>query len=112
MYTSKERFVVGVVHRHPKQKDTKFLWQLKETLKTLSKENKKVILTGDLNINLLNFDKKHEVNGFLDLLTSNWFTLQILGRTRFVEQNKPSLVDNIFIKFSDMHCTCGSIIEK
>ena len=112
MYTSKERFVAGVVHRHPKQKDTQFLWQLKETLKTLSKENKKVILTGDLNINLLNFDKKHEVNRFLHLLASNWFTLQILGPTRFVEQNKPSLVDNIFIKFSDMHCTCGSIIEK
>ena len=62
MHTSKENLVVGVVYRHPKQKDTEFLWYLKQTLKALSKENKKVILTGDLNINLLNFDKKKAVN--------------------------------------------------
>ena len=71
-----------------------------------------MILTRDLNINLLNFDKNKEVNEFLDLFTSNWFTLQTLGATRFVEQNKPSLVDNIFISFNDMHRTSGSIIEK
>ena len=71
-----------------------------------------MILTGDLNINLLNFDKNKEVNEFLDVLTSNWFTPQILGPTRFVEHNKPSLVDNIFVNFSDMHCTSGNIIEK
>ena len=85
---------------------------LKQTLQALSKENKKVILTRELNINLLNFDKNKEVNEFLDVLTSNWFTPQILGPTRFVEHNKPSLVDNIFVNFSDMHCTSGNIIEK
>ena len=74
MHTSKENFVVGVAYRHPKQKDTEFLRYLKQTLNALSKENKKVILTGDLNINLLNFDKNKEVNEFLDILTSNWFT--------------------------------------
>ena len=71
MHTSKENPVVSVVYRHPKQKDTDFLQYLKQTFKTLSKENKKVILTGELNINLLNFDKNKEVNEFLGLLTSN-----------------------------------------
>ena len=85
---------------------------LKQTLQALSKETKKVILTGDLNINLLNFDKNKEVNEFLDVLTSNWFTPQILGPTRFVEHNKPSLVDNIFVNFSDMHCTRQNIIKN
>ena len=37
---------------------------------------------------------------------------QILGPTRFVEHNKPSLIDNIFVNFSDMHCTSGNMIEK
>ena len=60
----------------------------------------------------MNFDKNEEVNEFLEVLTSNWFTQQILGPTRFVEQNKPSLADNIFVNFSDMHCTSGNIIEK
>ena len=85
---------------------------LKQTLKTLSKENKKLILTGDLNINLLKFDKNKEVNEFLDILTSDWFTPQILGPTRFVEHNKPFFADNIFVNFSDMHCASGNIIEK
>ena len=71
-----------------------------------------MILTGDLNINLLNFDKNKEVNEFLEVLTSNWFTPQILGPTRFEEQNKPSLVDNIFVNFSDIHSTSGNITEK
>ena len=43
---------------------------------------KKVILTGDFNFNLRNFDKNKEVNEFLDLFTSNWFSPQILGPTR------------------------------
>ena len=88
------------------------MWYLKQILKALSKENKKVILIGDSNLNLLSFDKNKEVNEFFDILTSNWFPPQILGPTRFAEHNKHSLVDNIFVKFSDMHCTSGNIIEK
>ena len=98
IYTSKENLVVGVVHRHPKQKDTEFLRYLKQTLKVLSKENKKVI--------------NKEVNEFLDIFTGNWFTPEILGPTRFVEHNKPSLVDNIFVNFSDIYCTSENIIQK
>ena len=37
--------ILGVVYQHPKQKDKFFLKYLKE--------NKKVILTGDFNLNLL-----------------------------------------------------------
>ena len=85
---------------------------LKQILKTLYKGNKNVTLAGDLNVNLLNIDKSKEVNEFLDVLTSNWFTPQILGATRFVEQNKSCFGDNIFVTFSDMHCTSESIIEK
>ena len=63
-----------------------------------------MILTGDLNINLLNFGKKKEVYEFFDVLTSNWFAPQILEPTRFAEHNKPCIVDNILFNFSDMHC--------
>ena len=85
---------------------------LKQTFKTISKKNKKVILTRDFNSNLLNFDKNKEVNEFLDLLASNWFTSHILGSTKFVEHNKSSLADNIYINFNDMHCTSGNLLEK
>ena len=88
------------------------MWYLKQTLEALCKENKKVILAGDLNMNLLNFDKNKKVNEFLEVLSSNWLTPRIFGPTRFVEHNKSSLVDNIFANFSDMHCTSGNITEK
>ena len=67
-----------------------------------------MILRGDFNINLLKLDQNKEVNEFLDVLTSDLFTPQILGRARFVKHNKPSLVDNIFVDFSDMQCTSGN----
>ena len=71
-----------------------------------------MILTGDNYANLLNFDESKEVRESLDLLTSNWFTFQILRRTRSAEHNKSSLGDNIFVNFSNMHCTGGKLIEK
>ena len=37
-------------------------------------------------------------------MISNWFTPQILGPNRITEHQKESLIDNIFINFSDLHC--------
>ena len=70
--------ILHVIHHHPKQKDKLFLKYLKERLSKVGRENKKVILTGDFNLNLLKFDTNTEVNDFLDLLTRPWFTPHIL----------------------------------
>ena len=78
---------------------------LKQTLEGTSLRKQK----SDINRGLLIY---WTVNEFLDILTSNWFTPQILGPTRFVEHNKPWLVDNIFVNFSDMDFTLGNIMEK
>ena len=50
MRSNKEN-IVGVIYEHLKQKEAEFLQYLKQTFKTLSKENKKVILTADFNRN-------------------------------------------------------------
>ena len=57
-----------------------------------------MILTSDFNLNLLKFDTNTEVNDFLDLRTRNWFRPHILDPTRITSQDKPSLIDNIFLK--------------
>ena len=72
-------------------------------------EKKKIILTGDVNLNLLKFDKNKEITEFLDFLTTKWFTPQILGPTRITENEQASLIDNFF---SDFHCTSGNFFEK
>ena len=107
-----EKLVVGVVYRHPKSKDIDFIKYLSNSLNILRKEKKKVIICGDFNYNLLAFDKNKETNDFLNLMISNWFTPQILGPTRITGHQKESLIDNIFINFSDLHCSSGNLFEK
>ena len=57
-----QNIIIGVIYRHPRPKDGEFLNYLKQTLRAIDKEKKKVILTGDFNLNLLKFDKSKEVN--------------------------------------------------
>ena len=53
----KDSILIGVIYRHPMQKDKEFLQYLSNTLKKIKKVKKKIILTGDFNLNLLKFDK-------------------------------------------------------
>ena len=65
-------------------------------LDNLPKEaNKAVILLGDFNTNLLNFDTSEYVSTFLDDLVSNSFQPQILLPTRICNNSK-NLINNIF----------------
>ena len=107
-----QNIIIGVIYRHPRPRDGEFLNYLKQTLRAIDKEKKKVILTGDFNLNLLKFDKSKEVNEFLNLLTARWFTPYILGPTRLTDFQKPSLIDNIFLNFNDMHCNSGNLLNK
>ena len=87
--SANENQVVGAIYRHPSPKQTRFLKYLKNKLNKIEKENIRTILIGDVNINLLNFDRNNEVNSFLDLLTHKWFLSQMLCPTRVSEQAKP-----------------------
>ena len=112
MGSANEVIVVGVIYRHPRPKQTQFLKYLKNTLNKKEKENNKTVLICDFNINLLNFDSNNEVHCFFDLLTNKWFIPQILSPTTVSEQAKTSLIDNIFINFTNLHCYRGNLLEK
>ena len=81
---------------------------LSKTLETLSFENKHLILLGDFNINLLNYDTDHNTNDFLDLLTSNSLLPLILRPTRITTHSK-TLIDNIFINIISPENISGNI---
>ena len=69
---------------------------LNPLLDNLSKEtNKTVVLLGDFNIDLLNFDTSEYVSTFLDDLASNSLQPQILLPTR-ISNNSKTLINNIF----------------
>ena len=106
----KDSILIGVIYRHPKQKDKEFLQYLSNTLKTIKKGEKKIILTGDFNLNLLKFDKNKDITEFLNLLQQ--LIPQILGPTSITENEQASLIDNFFIDFNDLPCTSGNFFEK
>ena len=102
--------LVGVFYRHPSSVNDDFIKKLKSTLKKASKEKKKIIICGDFNLNLLNFEYDKNVSTFLSTMFQNNFQPCIMEPTRITNTNKPSLVDNIFINTFDSP-VCGNILE-
>ena len=102
--------LVGTVYRHPSKNNDQFFSNLKKTLKKVNRERKKVILCGDFNFNLLNFDQDDQVNTFLNTMIDCNLNPCITEPTRITNANKPSLVDNIFVNSFEQP-TSGNILE-
>ena len=51
-------------------------------------------------------------NNYLNLLLLNWLTPQILGPTRIPEHQKESLIDNIYLNFTDLQCSSDNLFQK
>ena len=93
----KSNLLVGFIYKHPCLDTCSFNdHYLNPLLDNLSKKaNKTIVLLGDFNIDLLNFDTSEHVSTFLDYLASNSLQPQILLTTR-ISNNSKTLTDNIF----------------
>ena len=69
---------------------------LKNMLNAIHHENKSTLLTGDFNVNLINYNKKRGTYNFLELLFNHNFTPQITLPTRVTEKSA-TLIENIFV---------------
>ena len=68
----KSNIVVGVIYRNPSMNLTDFNCNfLNKLLVNISIEQNSLLLLGDLNVNLLNYNEHNQTNGFLDSLASN-----------------------------------------
>ena len=74
----KANIVVGCIYKHPNMDVIEFINYLNQMLEKASKEQKQILLLGDLNINLVNYNIHQPTNHFLDSLTSNSITMYIL----------------------------------
>ena len=105
--------LVGTYYRHPKKNSSNvFLEKLKENLNKLGNNNKITIVAGDFNFDLLKYDYNNLTNDFLSIMYSNFFQPCILEPTRITSNNRPSLLDNIFINTHDKEVYSGNIIDK
>ena len=84
---------------------------LEGTLKKLKKENKKTIICGDFNFNLLDIDMNKNVSIFLCSMLEHNFHPHITEPTRITNTNRPSLVDNIFTNTFENPLS-GNILEQ
>ena len=77
----------------------------------IHRENKKVLLAGDFNYNLLQHELDPVTGGFLQMMLKNGYQPCITEPTRIVNGNKPSLIDNIFSN-SVEKCISGNLFDK
>ena len=62
---------------HPSDHDHVFINKLKTVLKITRKEKKKVIICGDFNYNLLEYDTDKSISDFLNIMLEN--NLQLIN---------------------------------
>ena len=93
---SSKNILCGCIYRHPNYDLSEFLVYLESTLTTVSSENKEIYICGDFNIDLLKLEDKNNYLTFYNLLCSHGFLPLIIHPTRIVENQEPSLIDNIF----------------
>ena len=104
--------LIGVVYRHPtKNNDKKTIEILTSTLSVIQRENKKVLIAGDFNFDLLKHESNTNISEFLQTMLDAGYQPCITEPTRIIHGNKPSLVDNIFSNSIEM-CTSGNLYDK
>ena len=106
--------LIAVIYRHPrKRKDTEFLEYLTNSIcSKLKKEKKTILIMGDVNFNLLNRDSDEYTENCINSMLSNFFQPHILQPSRISNNNKPSLIDNIFLNSIDHETLSGNLISK
>ena len=93
---SSKNILCGCVYRHPNQDLSDFLVYLESVLKTVSNEDKEVYICGDFNVDLLKLDDINSYLTYYNLLCSYSFLPLIIHPSRKVDNQTPSLIDNIF----------------
>ena len=109
---NKSNIIVASIYRHPSKNDNAFLSYLNNTLNDLKKEGKFIMLTGDFNYNLLNYDKNESIKEFLDLMLSHFCQPHIVYPTRIVDNARPTLIDNIFLNTIENNPISGNLTFK
>ena len=86
--------VISGIYRPPRGNINNFKGHLKKTMSKRSLSNKHVILTGDLNINSLDYSSNEHVKDFFDTCFQNSF-VPIINRPTRVTRKSATCIDHI-----------------
>ena len=105
----KSNIIAGVIYKHLKMDGTDFNNNfLKNFLKKINQEQKKVFLLGDFNVELIHYNEHKPTNEFLDSLASNSYLPYITQPSRYTNHSR-TLIDNIFSNLISKDIICGNI---
>ena len=94
--TKQKNMIIECIYKHPKQGTHDFNENyILPLMDKLSREKKDILIMGDLNINILNYNNDKDTTTFLETMSSNSFSPFITLPTR-VGNTSEFLIDNIF----------------
>ena len=94
----KDRNIIfGIVYRHPNSNLTDFKEDLSNILDIITNENKQIIITGDVNIDLIKSESHQFTSDYLDMLYTNFCFPVITQPTRITDHSQ-TLIDHIYTK--------------
>ena len=100
---AKKNLIVLTLYRQPGQENLcKFLEILEKWLEKYDKRSNEIIITGDLNLDLLKYETHSYTSEYLDLLISHELLPVITKPTR-IKHTSATLIDHIFCKLMDLH---------
>jgi len=102
--------VMGSIYRPPNTSISDFLVDFNLTLQHLARSNKRAVLLGDYNINILRHEELHLTGMFLNTLASHKFIPTILRPTRITEHTA-TLIDNMFTNCFDLSMDSCLLID-
>ena len=99
---NRKNIIVGNIYRHPSMYLEEYLDDyLTPFLNKISKENKRKIIMGDFNVDLMKVDDNDLTAKYFDIMTSHLFVPHIVHPTRITSTSK-TLIDNIFSNATNM----------
>ena len=105
--------LIGIIYRPntaPLADLDVFIHTLSDISNIISSENKKSVLMGDFNINLLKYNVHQKTTDFLDNLISQGF-LPVITRPTRVTHHSATLIDHIFTNSHNINSSSGIIIS-
>ena len=99
------------VYRHPDTELQSFMDYIDKTSTKFSKENKLILMMGDFNIYLLNYESHSDTNEFSNNITSYYLLPYILHPTR-VTDHSATVIDNIFSNNTEYDTFSGNILTN
>ena len=109
-YCNTNNIIVAVVYRPPNTDICLFNSNYSKLVTKLSNEKNKLYITGDFNINLLNYEAHNETHCFLSEAFSHFLYPVITRPTRFTPTTA-TLIDNIFVSNISVNCLSGILLS-